>query len=255
MRLSYAASLATAIEAELRRAGTPERAEGAKRYLKSELAFLGADTRSLRAAVRGALADAGPLSRSGVLALVRELWGRGIFELRAAAVEVLIMREQLLKRGDVSLVERLIRDSRTWALVDSLAVHVAGPLLVRSPELGEVLDRWAGDADFWVRRTALLALLVPLRRGGGDFARFARYADAMLEEREFFIRKAIGWVLRETSKKRPQLVFDWLAPRCHRASGVTVREAVRYLSDGERRRLLETHRKRRVRAPGRGGGV
>jgi plasmid stability protein len=47
-----------------------------------------------------------------------------------------------------------------------------------------------------VRRTALLALLLPLRRGAGDFA---RYAEALLEEREFFIRKAIGWVLRETS--------------------------------------------------------
>jgi 3-methyladenine DNA glycosylase AlkD len=58
---------------------------------------------------------------------------------------------------------------------------------------------------------------------------FARYADGMLSEREFFIRKAIGWVLRETGKKRPELVAAWLAPRAHRASGLTVREAVKYL--------------------------
>jgi 3-methyladenine DNA glycosylase AlkD len=75
----------------------------------------------------------------------------------------------------------------------------------------------------------MLALLVPLRRGGGDFERFARYADAMLEDREFFIRKAIGWVAREVSKKRPALVAEWLAPRMHRASGVTLREARKYL--------------------------
>ena len=75
----------------------------------------------------------------------------------------------------------------------------------------------------------MLALLGPLRRGEGDFERFGRYADAMLDEKEFFIRKAIGWVLRETSKKRPDLVYEWIAPRTDRASGVTLREALKYL--------------------------
>ena len=87
------------------------------------------------------------------------------------------------------------------------------------------LDRWAADGDFWIRRSAMLALLRDLRAGKGDPERFFRYADAMLEEREFFIRKAIGWILREMGKKRPELVEAWLAPRAHRASGLTLREA------------------------------
>ena len=73
-----------------------------------------------------------------------------------------------------------------------------------------------------------------MRRGGGDFERFSRYADAMLDEKEFFIRKAIGWVLRDTGKKRPDLVYDWILPRAHRASGVTLREALKPLSDEQR---------------------
>ena len=101
-----------------------------------------------------------------------------------------------------------------------------------------MLDRWATDADFWIRRSALLALLGPLRRGEGDFDRFSRYADAMLDEKEFFIRKAIGWVLRETAKTRPELVFDWLLPRAKRASGVTVREAVKPLPETQRAAIL-----------------
>jgi len=59
----------------------------------------------------------------------------------------------------------------------------------------------------------------------------------MLDEREFFIRKAIGWILRGTSRKQPKLVFDWLAPRASRASGVTMREAVKYLSAAQQRKL------------------
>lgn len=64
----------------------------------------------------------------------------------------------------------------------------------------------------------------------------------MLEEKEFFIRKAIGWVLRETSKKRPDLVYVWLVPRAHRASGVTMREAVKYLGDDRAASLMEVYK-------------
>jgi hypothetical protein len=91
--------------------------------------------------------------------------------------------------------------------------------------------------------SALLALLPPLRRGGGDFARFGRYAEAMLGDREPFIRKAIGWVLRDTAKRRPELVAAWLEPRAALASGVTVREAVKHLPPDRRRQILDRHRR------------
>ncbi|MDH4116572.1 MAG: DNA alkylation repair protein, partial [Acidimicrobiia bacterium] len=163
--------------------------------------------------------------------LATRLWNTDIHEARMAAAEVLCMIESDLGHADLPLVEDLLRSSRTWALVDTLAVHVAGPVLARDNEANAVLDRWATDPDFWIRRSALLAHLKDLRSGGGDWERFTRYADAMLEEKEFFIRKAIGWILRDTSRRRPDLVADWFTPRAHRASGVTVREAVKKLSD------------------------
>jgi 3-methyladenine DNA glycosylase AlkD len=182
-----------------------------------------------RRAIKAELAAGPPLDRAALLATVSALWSHEVFELRAAAVELLSTHGALLTPADLSLVERFVRESQTWALVDGLAAHVAGSLVEEHPALGRTLDLWARDPDFWVRRSAMLALLVPLRRGGGDFERFSRYADAMLDEREFFIRKAIGWVLRDTSKKRPGMVAEWLAPRMHRASGVTLREALKYL--------------------------
>ncbi|HVN76015.1 MAG TPA: DNA alkylation repair protein [Thermoanaerobaculaceae bacterium] len=246
--------LAARIEAELRRLADPERAEGAKRYLKSALEFIGVATPEFRRALRSALKAGPPLDRATLLAAATRLWARPVFELRAAAVELLDTRAALLLPEDAALVERLIREARTWALVDTLAAHTAGSLAERFPELSATLDRWARDPDFWVRRAAMLALLGPLRRGGGDFERFARYADAMLGEKEFFIRKAIGWVLREVSKKRPELVASFLAPRMSRASGVTLREALKYLPPEDRRRLLSAHSASagRTRRPGNG---
>ena len=80
-----------------------------------------------------------------------------------------------------------------------------------------------------MRRTALLAQLDELRAGRGDFDLFARLAVPMLGEREFFIRKAIGWVLRDTSRKRPALTFAFLQAHRDAMSGLTLREGARRL--------------------------
>jgi 3-methyladenine DNA glycosylase AlkD len=233
---------AAELGAALRAAGDPRRAAQEKRYLKSELEHLGASVPAIRGVATSFAREHPDLTREELTGLVEALWRGPVHERRVAAVELLARRGDLLLPEDLPLLERLIRQSRTWALVDGLAVTVAGGLLRRFPQLGGTLDRWARDGDFWLRRAALLALLQPLRQGGGDFARFSGYADRMLAEREFFIRKAIGWVLRETSKERPDLVFQWLEPRAGRASGVTVREAVKYLPEGQREQVLTAHR-------------
>ena len=239
-----AAGIAQEIDAALRAAGDPARSEAERRYLKSTLEHYGTSVPATRRVVTTVLSERAALDHDALIAVVEALWARPVHECRAAAVELLELHCDLLGAADIGLLERLIRDSRTWALADGLAASVTGPLVDRVPELGSVLDRWAQDDDFWLRRSALLALLIPLRQGGGDFERFGRYADAMLEEKEFFIRKAIGWVLRDTSRKRPELVAAWLAPRARHASGVTVREAVKYLPDRQRDEIMNAYRAR-----------
>lgn len=226
------------IDAALREAGDPDRAADEKRYLKSRIRHYGVAVPGIRK-VAAAFVKAHPeLERRGLLALVQALWADEVHEARMAAVELLDLLGDLLEPTDLALVERLVRESGTWALVDGLAANVAGGLVERHPGLGTTLDRWATDPDFWVRRAALLALLLPLRRGGGDFDRFGRYAEGMLEEREFFVRKAIGWVLRETGKTRPELVHRWLLPRAGRAARLTVREAIKHLPEDLRAEIL-----------------
>ena len=230
---------AAPIERELRAAGSPSRAASEQTYLKSSLEFAGTTVPVTRAIVTGWRRAHPDLQRTQLIGLASNLWERPLFECRMAAVSLLTDRRRLLSADDAALVERFLRTARTWALVDGLAADVMGSLVERFPELLSVIDRWAADDDFWLRRSAILALLVPLRRGDlGSWDRFAGYADGMLAEREFFIRKAIGWVLRETAKKHPDLIAEWLAPRVHRASGVTLREAVRWLPAATRRALL-----------------
>lgn len=234
-----AGRIADEIEASLRAVGTPERAEGEKAYLKSDLEFLGVTLGQIRKAARSRAKDP---SRAEAIALAQALWAKPIFDRRLAATIVLEAGAGCLVPDDLELLERLVRESRTWALVDNLADDVLGRLLLAHPDAVPRLDRWAIDDDFWVRRAALLAQLRPLK-AGAPLDRFAGYADAMLDEREFFIRKAIGWVLRETGKRRPDEVFAWLRPRVERASGVTIREAVKYLEPAQRDALLDARRR------------
>ncbi len=233
-----AKQLVREIDEELRGLGDPDRAVHEKSYLKSELAHYGASVPAIRAVAKGVVSRYPTLGHDEVIALATALWAAPIHERRMTVVELLDLYGDRLGPADVPVIERMLREARTWALVDGLAANVVGRLADRHRELGSVLDHWAGDSDFWIRRSALLALLGALRRGEGDFERFSRYADAMLEEREFFIRKAIGWVLRDTAKKRPDLVYRWLLPRASRASGVTIREAVKPLSAPQREAIL-----------------
>jgi 3-methyladenine DNA glycosylase AlkD len=240
--------IADQIEQRLRAVATPERAIQEKRYLKSDLDFLGATVWQIRAAVKEIAREQHDPTHDGLVALVEELWAAPIHERRMASVLLLDRFSELLTVEDLPLIQRLVRESRTWALVDFLAGDVLGALLVREPAaVSRVMDRWAIDDDFWVRRASLLAELRPIR-GGAPLDRFLRRAEPMLTEREFFIRKAIGWVLREAGKRRPAEVAAWLAPRTHRASGVTMREAIRYLPAVDQGRLMAAYRDRRPQA-------
>lgn len=229
-------NLADQVLEELRAASSRERSENEKRYLKSARIHIGCGMPHVDVVVRGLRKRS--LTHDEILGLIEGLWDSGIFEGCMVAAKLAAVESKKLGVPELFVFEQMLRESGGWALVDTLSTGVIGSIVAGSPDAAaSVLDRWATDRDFWVRRAAMLALLKPLRRGEGDWKRFTRYADSMLEEKEFFIRKAIGWVLRETSKKRPDLVYRWMEPRAARASGVTFREAVKYLSDEQREDL------------------
>ena len=232
------------IEAALADRGTAKRAEGAKAYLKSELEFFGVDAKGIRATAREVFDRHPDLGHDDLVRLVRALWQRPTFDAKAVAVGLLERRAELLGPGDLDLVEELLRQSGTWALVDWLCTKVAAPLVESDPGLKRTLKTWARDDDFWLRRSSMLSLLPALRRGEGDFDLFAGFASQMVEEKEFFIRKAIGWVLRDTSKKRPELAYDFLSPHIDRVSGLTLREGYKYLPEEQREELMERYRSR-----------
>ena len=244
MHVPDAADAVDSLEAALRLLGTPQRAIQEKRYLKSDLAHLGVTVPDLRRTVKAAYAALQPEHRE-LIALAAALWASHVYERRLAAVELLKAGQASLGPDDLATIEGMIREGAMWSLVDPLSGDLAGRIVLRHPSCVGTLDRWSTDPDFWVRRSALLALLAGIRAGDPDLDRFTAYADVMLDETQFFVRKAIGWVARELSKSRPSFVVSWAESRLDRMSAVTFREVVRRLPDADADRLTRLRAARR----------
>ena len=218
----------TACTRALAALGSPARAAAEKRYHRSTLRFLGCGVPAVRAQARVLDSDLGPCPDDELRELVDDLFATGIHELRGLAIALLERRAGTLAAAALPWLVSLVRASPYWAHVDWLAIKVVGPVWRRTPRRRALARAWAADDDLWVRRTALLAHLDDLK-AGGDFAPFAAIAVPLLSERAFFIRKAIGWVLREVARRRPELVVAFVQEHGDAMSGLTRREATRHL--------------------------
>jgi 3-methyladenine DNA glycosylase AlkD len=241
--------IADRLRQALHAAGSADRAEHEKRYLRSALEHYGVPVPTVRTLVKRQLRDHPTASsREHLLDLVAALWRYPVHECRLAAALMLEARADRLAARDTGVLLDLIRQSATWALVDVLAGSVAGRLLLQHPAVVADYRQWSQEEDQWVRRAGVLAFLQAVRHE----EHVDRYlpvvtaiADPLLEDPRFFVRKAIGWVLREASRRRPDAVYDWLLPRVDRASGLTLREAARHLPPAQRETLLANLGKRR----------
>ncbi len=231
--------MATAFMEILEKNGTEDRAVQEKRYLKSPMMFHGVTLPFINRTAKEFYKSNKDISVHVLWGLVEKLWNAGYHDTRSLAIELLCLYVKLLQPEHMPQVESLLRQSCTWDHVDEISARLSGSLVDRFPELKATLERWSGDNSFWMRRASMLSLLIPLREGRGDLEFFFRLAEPMLHEKEFFIRKAIGWILRDTARKRPEPVIRFLEQHLNEMSGLTFREALKHLPQSDQCRLKD----------------
>lgn len=228
------------LTATLASASTPERAQHERAYLKSQLDFLGTPVPVIRRVARSWVRANPALPSADIWRVVDALWATRTHECWQVGTAILERVAPRLPATDLRRVERLLRQGQSWAHIDWLATAVAAPLVWRSAKPLPRLRRWSRDRNFWVRRTALLCYLPRLRAHSADITQFCELAEPLLDEQEFFIRKAIGWVLRQAVRQEPDAVAMFLERHLARVSGVTFREAVKYLPAARQRELARS---------------
>ncbi len=165
-------------------------------------------------------------------AAVLQLWrGATYREERYAALTVARhrpYRDFLLgaPAESVRMLDELVVTGAWWDFVDETAIRLVGPLLLAAPDVvGPVVRAWATDADRWRRRTAVICQIGAKDRT--DTALLAAAIEATAGDRDFFLRKGIGWALRQHARTDPQWVLDFVAG--HELSPLSRREALKHL--------------------------
>ncbi|WP_405809217.1 DNA alkylation repair protein [Streptomyces sp. NBC_01520] len=207
------------------RAADPERAASAAAYMKNVAPFLGIATPQRRALSRTVLADTGRPDEADCTAIALRCWELPEREYQYFAADLLRRHVARCSSGFLPVLRHLVSAVPWWDTVDVLAVHVAGPLVTADPRLGRVMDRWIEDDDLWIARTALLHQLRYKKRT--DTNRLFGYCLARAGHPDFFIRKAIGWCLREYARTDPDAVRGFVDGAGDRLSPLSVREALK----------------------------
>jgi len=229
MTKSAVAELLSQIESALRPLADAQQAVPMRAYMLDQFAFLGIRATPRRQALRG-LPRLTTWTADALLDVAEALWELPEREFQYAAVDMLAKHHQQFDLQCLPRLLRLVQRKSWWDTVDGLA-GVVGDVLLRAQAQGcavqPPMDECLGHANLWVRRVAMLHQLG--WRAQTDEARLLRYARALAPETDFFIRKAIGWALRDYARTQPEVVRAFLSQHAQVLSGLTRREAGKHL--------------------------
>ena len=230
-------SIVAAVRRRLRALADPARAKPMQAYMKSAMPFLGVSAPALRAACREAIA-AHPLDSfqewtDAVLTLWREAKYR---EERHAAITIADARKYATyrTRQAIPMLEEMIVTGAWWDYVDALATHHLGDVLAtelragRGASMRRLLLRWAHGDDMWKRRAAMLCQIS--FKKNTDVELLYACLEPSLLKKDFFIRKAIGWALRQYAWVQPDEVQRYVDANRARLSPLSVREALKNIN-------------------------
>ncbi|KUM99219.1 DNA alkylation repair protein [Streptomyces yokosukanensis] len=224
-RSALADTVLARVTALLPPASDPGRADAMRAYMKDVAPFLGIPTPARRALSRTVLAGTPRPDEADCTAIALRCWALPEREYHYFAVDFLRRHAGRLSSGFLPVARHLVTTLPWWDTVDLLAAHVVGHLVAADPSLTAAMDAWITDGDLWLVRTALLHQLP--RKESTDADRLFTYCLLQSGHPDFFVRKAIGWALREYAKTDPEAVRAFLVRERGRFAPLTVREALK----------------------------
>ncbi len=215
-----------------------ERAIQEKRYLKSPFKFFGVSLPITDKIAKEFRKTSISASRKHILELVQRLWNSEYHDEKRLGLRILQFYPEYLDLSVMPLLEKMLMQSTGWDLVDDISIHLVGTVLEKDKKAYKYLKKWSRSENFWMKRASLISQILLFRERKGDIDLFFRFAEDMVTKKEFFIKKAIGWTLREMSKADPDTVFGFLIKIKDRASSLTLREGSKRLTQEQRKMLL-----------------
>ena len=209
----------------------PDIAEQQAAYMKYRFPFFGIQSPLRRSLQQEIFASHPLLSADELMDCLEQLWDQKEREFQHAALDLAEKYKKLWAENIEDIFGTfaiMVLSKSWWDTVDVLATKLIGMLVYRHPSLLEHLDQWHESRNMWQRRTAILYQLKYKQKT--DTNRLSRAIRATIHEKEFFIRKAIGWALREYSRTNPDFVVTFTDRHKATLSTLSFREARRLLA-------------------------
>jgi 3-methyladenine DNA glycosylase AlkD len=215
-----------AVETLYKKNGEPLRAEGAAQYMRNQFSYFGIATPERRQLTKQLINELEIPAGKKLDELIRKLWLRDKRECQYFAMELL---ERQMKKGEevsVSLIEFMIQHKSWWDTVDFIAPKLAGEIFKKDKDqLEKITSKWYRSKNLWLKRSAII-LQLKYKKKTNMTLLFKVILDSA-SEKDFFIRKAIGWSLREYAKTNPEGVKEFVRENELALSGLSKREALR----------------------------
>ena len=200
-------------------------------YLKtSSLDFIGVELPDIHKVVKQNIKG---IKIEDLHIVMEGLWKIRTFETRLAAIDVL---KVYAKKGPVNsamiLADKWVEDGDTWGIIDPLCSPTIGSMILRDSKVEEILRTWRTSDNFWRRRASVLPFLHLALKSQYKPEFNDKIIEAVsphISDREFFVGKAAGWVLRELSKRDPDLVRKYFDKNRDRMTKLVIREGSKKL--------------------------
>lgn len=217
------------LRSALKDAAEPARAPGMQAYMKSTMPYLGVSAVPTRAVTKAAFQQFPLASFADWSDTALALWREAEFREERYAAQGLVgapMYEGFQSPECIPMYEEFIVDGAWWDHVDDVAIHRVGSLLrAHRDDLEPVMRAWSTDTDLWRRRTAIICQVGA--KADIDLGLLYDCIEPNFSDREFFIRKAIGWALRSHAWLNPAEVVRYVQAHDHQLSGLSKREALK----------------------------
>ncbi len=217
-----------AIRAGLAAQRDEENAKAMQAYAKSKLPFYGIKAKPQKENFRNVNKQYPIKSFEEYELVIRELWDASYREEWYAACMLAERYKKYIIMDALPLYRMMIETGAWWDLVDGIAAYLIGGLLEKNrEEMTKILYQWIEDDHLWIRRSAILAQLK--FKENTDWTMLREFCEKCLHEDTFWMRKAIGWSLRQYSKSNPDAVREFVDKHRENMATVTLKEAVKYI--------------------------
>lgn len=211
---------------ELRKAADPKKARPMRAYMKNVQPFYGIPMPARRNIFHSARKKFTIATYDEYETVIKELWRGKFREELYLAVDIAMYYKTFRSDRAMRLYEWMLKSADNWDTVDTVASHLVGDLVLQNRKHESILKKWTRSKNKWLRRTALLAHLRHKKKTNRHL--LEETILSMMDEREFFIQKAIGWILRQYAYTNSKRVTQFVKKHSGRLSRLAKREALKH---------------------------